>query len=460
MPALFQRGWWLAAIAASLLLPVRADAATNSLTWRAAENRVDADIHDWPLDTLLKEIAANTGWQVFAEPNLPIQVSTKFKDLPPGDALRRLLDSLNFALLPQSNAPSHLLVFRTSIQEATLAVRAPSTNSSATAHAKAIPNELIVRLKAGADIEAIARALGAKVVGRLDKLNAYRLQFENAEAAELARAALAQNPDVTSVDSNYAYDLPPNTRDVASTSISPLQLKARSSTCDGKVIVGLLDTPVQKLDGNLNDFLLPAVSVVGNTQTSPTAPTHGTAMAETLLRGLQAASGSSSAARVLPVDIYGANPSTTTFDVGMGVYKAVNSGATILNLSLGSDGDSPFLHDLLQQASKQGVMIFAAAGNAPVTTPTYPAAYPEVIAVTAGDKRGQIASYANHGSFVDLVAPGSNIIYFNGQPYYVSGTSAATAFASGLAAGLSDCSRTPAQVETALRATLGSPPAP
>jgi len=458
MITLPQRGFLLCALAAGLaLLSAPAHAATNSLDWRTVENRVDADIHDWPLDRLLKEVTARTGWQVFVEPDLPVQVSTRFKDLPPGDALRRLLDTLNFALLPQSNSASHLLVFRTSMQDATQAVRASATNALSGARGKAIPNELIVKLKPGADIEALARALGAKIVGRLDKLNTYRLQFDSADAANAARDALAQNPDVASVDNNYAIDRPPETRDVASTSLSPLQLKPRASTCDGKVIVGLVDTPVQKLDGNLNDFLLPAVSVAGDAPTSPDMPTHATAMAQTLLRGVQASSGASSAVKVLPVDVYGGAPSTTTFEVGMGVYKAVNSGATILNLSLGSDGDSPFLHNLLQQASQQNVMIFAAAGNTPVTTPTYPAAYPEVIAVTAGDKRGQISSYANRGSFVSLIAPGANIIYFNGQPYYVSGTSAATAFASGMAAGMSDCSKTPAQVEAALKATLGIP---
>jgi hypothetical protein len=239
--------------------------------------------------------------------------------------------------------------------------------------------------------------------------------------------------------------------------VPPLQLKVRAPSGEGRAIVGLIDTAVQKLDGGLNDFLLPAIRVAGDPQLPADAPSHGTAMAETLLRGLQTAAGGSSAAQVLPVDVYGPNAMTTTFDVATGVYKAVNGGATILNLSLGSDGDSPFLHDLLRSASAQGALIFAAAGNVPTTAPTYPAAYSEVIAVTAGDRQGQIASYANRGAFVDLVAPGASIIYFNGQPYYVSGTSAATAFVSGLAAGLADGThKTPAQVEAALKGMLGA----
>ncbi len=450
---------WLAVAVTGLSLllsPARAQSTTNVLTWRTADDRVDADIHDWSLKTLLEQVATRTGWKVFVEPDLRQIVSTKFKDLTPGEALRRLLDRLNFTLLPQTNAPAHLFVFRTSMQDATQAVRALGDESTNSIHAKVVANELIVRVKPGTDIEALARALGAKVIGKIDGLNAYRLQFKDAAAAELARSTLGSNSSVTGVDSNYVYDRPPTTRDVLSTSLSPLQLRAKASP-DGQTIIGLIDTAVQKLDGSLNDFLLPSVSVAGDGTAPTDGPTHGTAMAETILRGLEAAAGNISGAKIQPYDVYGQSGSTTTFDVAVAVYKAVNDGgASILNLSLGSDGDSSFLHDLLQQASKQGVTVFAAAGNTPTTDPTYPAAYPEVIAVTAGDRNGQISSYANRGDFVDLIAPGSGIVYFNGQPYYVSGTSAATAFASGLAAGLSDGARkTPAEVEAALKQMLG-----
>ena len=83
------------------------------------------------------------------------------------------------------------------------------------------------------------------------------------------------------------------------------------------------------------------------------------------------------------------------------------------------------------------VLFFAAAGNEPVPTPMYPAAYPEVIAVTAISRSGQIASWANYGSFVDVGAPGSSVVSFGNQAYVVTGTSSSTAFASGIAAAAS-----------------------
>ena len=82
------------------------------------------------------------------------------------------------------------------------------------------------------------------------------------------------------------------------------------------------------------------------------------------------------------------------------------------------------------------MLLVAAAGNEHVTTPTQPAADPNVLAVTSGTKNGSIASYANYGSFVDLIAPGSSVIFYNGQAYLVTGTSAATANASGAAAAI------------------------
>jgi len=214
---------------------------------------------------------------------------------------------------------------------------------------------------------------------------------------------------------------------------------------------------VGPLGDGLDPLLLPAISVAGDDQSAPAQLTHGTAMAEAILQGVQTnIVGNKTAVRILPVDVYGPNPSTTTFDVGQGIYQAVNAGANLINLSLGGDGDSAFLHGLITSASKQGVVFLGAAGNEPVTTPTYPAAYPEVIAVTASDPAGQLASYANRGSFVSLMTPGTSLADYQGQAYVVTGTSSATAFASGFAAGMADSAHEcPDQVVSALRSKWG-----
>ena len=163
--------------------------------------------------------------------------------------------------------------------------------------------------------------------------------------------------------------------------------------------------------------------------------------------------------RILPVDVYGPNETTTTFDVAKGVYSAVKNGANMVNLSLGSYSESPLLQQIIQQSSQQGVVFFGAAGNDPVTVPTYPAAYPEVVAVTAGDRTGRLASYANRGAFVDVMGPGVGIVQYNDQSYLGSGTSFATAYVTGLAAGMASSSgKTPAQIESEIRQKLSVRP--
>ena len=440
--------------ALALLTAVPAGAA-DTLNWETNRNRVSADIKAGKLLPVLEQIASVTRWQVLLEPDTTRSISAKFSSLPPGEALHLLLGDLNFALVPGTNGSSKLFVFRTVMKNATQLVR-PVNAAEGRPKAKPIPNELIVRLKPGAKIDDLARALGAKVIGRIDSLNAYRLQFEDQAAADAARQQLAGNPDVVSVDSNYSVDRPPAPAGAQSSNLPPpphLQLKPPPS--DGRIILGLVDTAVQPLGNGLDSFLLKALSVAGDAQSDPNSPTHGTSMAETILRSIAAMPKGSSSVQILPVDVYGSNPSTSTFDVANGIAQAVNGGANPINLSLGSDGDSPFLHSVIQDASSKGIVFIGAAGNQPVTTPFYPAAYPEVIAVTAIDQ-GQIASYANRGSFVSLGAPGTSVIYFNNQPWYVMGTSASAAFTSGIAAGYMDATHNSvSQMQAFLRSNFG-----
>ena len=106
---------------------------------------------------------------------------------------------------------------------------------------------------------------------------------------------------------------------------------------------------------------------------------------------------------------------------------------------------------MIQQSEAAGVLFFAAAGNQPVSTPTYPAAIPGVNAVTAVQS-GQIASYADYGSFIDMALPGTSVIYLGTQAWGMEGTSVSTAYATGVAAGTktSNCDGWP-QIQTAMQ---------
>jgi hypothetical protein len=424
-----------------------AAATTNVLVWNKAKDRVDADVRGWELFGLLERIASETGWQVYVEPDSGHKASVKFDDLPSGEALRLLLGDLNFALVPQTNNNSRLYVFRTAMQNATRQVRPVAGKDLRAAQPKRVPNQLIVRLKPGADIDAWARLLNAKVIGRIPELDAYLLEFEDAAAAEAARLQLGNGSDVAAVDYNYYLDPPEASRGLLGASTPPLSLQLKPPGDSGRVIVGLVDTAVQPLGGQLDAFLLKQISVAGDALLASTTPTHGTSMAETILRSLEIVTKGNTSVQILPVDVYGPNAETTSWNVALGIVQAVNGGANVINLSLGGGGDSTVLRDLVKSVSDRGIPIFAAAGNEPVATPFFPAAYPEVTAVTArGDgpsPSGQvtIAPYANHGSFVDVAAPDASLIYFDDRPWYVRGTSAAAAYTSGMAAGLAETTR-------------------
>ena len=433
-------------------------ANTNSLVWHKAADRVDADIRGEALWPLLEQIAVGADWKIFVEPGAERTVSTKFKSLPSGDALKMLLGDLNFALVPQTNGPSLLYVFRTTLKNATRQVVAIKP-------AKRVANQLLVRVKPGTNIDALAKLIGAKIIGRMDKLGVYLLQFGDATTTDAALAQLKNNSDVLDVDYNYYFDPLPSAEPISASSMpvnsGPVSLKLNPPTSGDPCspIIGLIDTGIQSQSlGNLSQSILPSISAVGDTGSgsSPQSlgdplalftpkqttmagglvfPTHGTSMAYTILNAVSQASGGSSSVRILPVDVYGTGESTTSWNVAMGVKLAVDNGATVLNLSLGGSGDNSILNGVIQQAIANGVVVFGAAGNTPVNTPTYPAAYPGVYDVTALGAPGQLASYANFSPQVDLALPGSSVVYLGSQAYFVQGTSPATAYASGVAAG-------------------------
>lgn len=426
----------------------------DKLDWDRARDRVSADIRSGELYDVLSQIATASGWNIYVEPNLDRTVSTKFKNLTPGDALPLLLGDLSFALVPVTNTNAKLLVFRTIARNATQAV-APVHKASASAGTNAIPNQLVVRLKPGVKIEDLAKQLGAKVIGKIDSLNAYRLQFDDQSATDAARQALTGNPDVASVESNYSLDTPPTPNLLGSASVAAPQLQMKPPPDSGRLIIGLVDTQVQPLGNGLDKFLLPQVSVAGDGQPDPNSPAHGTSMAETMLRSLQSLTQGSTSVEILPVDVYGSNPTTSTFDVANGIVQAVNGGAKVINLSLGSQSDSDLLRSVIQDATSKNIVFFGAAGNNHVATPFFPAADPGVNAVTAIDQ-GQIAAYADFGAFVSFGAPGTSYVNFRNQVWQVQGTSDSAAYMSGAFAGYMDANHaTSAQAMSYLHNNYG-----
>jgi hypothetical protein len=420
--------------AVALCLALAVSAHAGALDWNRKAGRVDADVDAWPLPRVLETITSATGWQVWVEPGTEHAVTAHFRGVDQADALRRLLGDLNFALLPQKSGPSKLFVYRHSVDAATELVRRGR-------EPRPIENELLVTLKPGHRIDGLLDRVGGRVVASIGVAGAYRLRFDDAAAARKARAALQNDGDVDSTEPNVEIAPPAVLEPLAMSSAAPPALTADPSPATDRVVVGLVDSAVQRDGTFLGSFLQPTVAVLGDSPAPADQITHGTAMAETILDGVSRALDELGGRRtvpiaILPVDVYGGAESTNTFDVAQGVAAALDGHANIINLSLGGDSESPLLHQLIGIATGRGVLVFAAAGNVPGTSPIWPAADPAAIAVTAADAHGNVAPWADSGSFVDAIAPGMNVVQFADRSWLGMGTSFSTTWVSGWAAGV------------------------
>jgi subtilisin family serine protease len=145
--------------------------------------------------------------------------------------------------------------------------------------------------------------------------------------------------------------------------------------------------------------------------------------------------------RVLDREGYGDN-----FHVAEAVAFAYMHGADVINLSLGTPSWSRLLKKQVDNAIGHGVVVTAAAGNYDSAMPQYPATkrlliwkasdHDGLLAVTSVDPEGNKSSFANYGKWVDIAAPGEEILstYPVSRHAYWSGTSMATPFVAGEAA--------------------------
>jgi subtilisin family serine protease len=148
------------------------------------------------------------------------------------------------------------------------------------------------------------------------------------------------------------------------------------------------------------------------------------------------------------------------------IEYAVSHGARIINYSGGGPEFSEDEYLAIKKAEAQGVLFVAAAGNEKQDTDLvenyyYPSAYrlSNIISVAATDIQNQLLKSSNWGkSKVDVAAPGENIFSTlpGGRYGYMSGTSQATAFVSGMAALLlaRDPSLKPAQLREIIMSSV------
>jgi serine protease len=124
---------------------------------------------------------------------------------------------------------------------------------------------------------------------------------------------------------------------------------------------------------------------------------------------------------LMPVKVLDYSGSGSAQSLADGLYWAADNGAQVINMSLGwipGYDPGPVVHNAIQYAYNNGVVLVAGSGNAGVSPVSYPAAYSEVIAVGATRYDDQRADYSQYGADLELTAPGGDIyVDQNGDGY-------------------------------------------
>ena len=191
-----------------------------------------------------------------------------------------------------------------------------------------------------------------------------------------------------------------------------LKVEEAWKTTKGKgVVVAVIDTGVSVGEDGFYKMVA-GYDFVDDDTTPEDGNAHGTHVAGTI--GQKANNGVgvvgvAPESTIMPVRVLGDDGGGSNTWVANGIIWAVDHGANIINLSLGSAQNSEVVADACAYAYEHGVTVFAATGNDGfVDHIGYPAALPTTIAVGSVDANNTVAFYSNQGKEIDLVAPGGD----------------------------------------------------
>ena len=208
------------------------------------------------------------------------------------------------------------------------------------------------------------------------------------------------------------------------------------------VIVAMVDTGIAAGHPDLAGKLVAGYNFVADSTNTADDNGHGTYTA-----GLVAATGNNEIGvagvawnvRLMPIKILNSDGAGNIGDFARGIRYAVDHGARVINISAGIEYPSSSMHDAIQYAVNHNVVVVASSGNTPDGNPRYPAGYEETIAVSATDAADGIAPFSSYGAYVDVAAPGTNMVstsWDQGRLGYewASGTSSSAPLVTGAAA--------------------------
>ena len=307
-------------------------------------------------------------------------------------------------------------------------------NTDSAGRQKYKPDEIIVKFKDQATPERINQIntlLGSQELKSSRFAGLKTIKAPKGKTARQAVELYRQQPDVEYAELNYyvyAHLVPNDTyywrqwnfKDVAGINIQPAW---DITTGDPAVIVAALDSGVAyenygeyKIAPDLaNTNFTSGYDYVNNDSHPNDDGGHGTFITGTIAQSTGNSKGYAGIAfncTIMPVKVLDETGHALHSDVADGINYAVDNGAKIINMSFGGESPSTTLRNAVMYAYNHGVTCICSAGNdGESAPPQYPAAYNNYcIAVGATRYDLTRASYSNTGSYIDLVAPGGDVL--------------------------------------------------
>ncbi len=391
---------------------------------------------------------------------------------------------------------------------------APNGSGAIDSTAEFVSDEILVKFTPGtsaADIAKFNRSHGTTVKRELHQIGVKVLRVPSGRVLEKV-AAYEKNPNVVYAEPNYIRQLeeglsvpgdPGFTYQWALDNFGQFGGKpdadidwleaydALSEVTLDSVIVAVNDSGIDPLHPDLYQklLILPGSDIIGSDSDptdgqAPSSPTYGHGTHVAGIAGADTDNGDGVAGvafdvstQIMPVRIFGDDGATTIDAICDGLAFAVDNGARVINMSYGGLFPSNAEADAVTYAWNNGAVLVAAAGNwgeygTLATWENYPAAYPEVIAVSATNDQDLLTYYSSYGSWLSVAAPGGDtsmtayggiVSTYPGATYrWWSGTSMAAPHVSGLAALLfaQNPARTNQEVRSIIETTaddLGAP---
>ena len=310
--------------------------------------------------------------------------------------------------------------------------------------AKFTTDELIIQPKIGVPkgkITEILEGLGAATTGEIPQIRVKRIWVPS-HAFDKIKNALSKNPHVNFVEPNFIAEASFIPNDAKYFSQWHLQKISAStgwdiSTGSPEVPIAIIDSGINPTHPDLTGKLIQGYNFVGENTDTHDVLGHGTAVAgaaAAVSNNYIGVAGVAWENPIMPLVVLNSNNWATYYDIARAITYAADRGVKVMNISIAGSGSSSTLQNAVNYAWNKGAVIFAAAANYSTSTPYYPAACNNVVAVSATTSSDTIASFSNYGSWIDISAPGVSILTTNNEGGYSSWSG--TSFSSPISAGL------------------------